>query len=352
MAVQNDQLNILIMAGGSGTRFWPKSRAKKPKQLLKLWDDQTLLEHTIRRFLKIVKPENIWIVTTKLIEGETKKITSKISKKIKILAEPEAKNTAACILWGSIEIQKKKKNAVIAVMAADHYISDENKFIDGIQFISTQAIKNDEIYIVGIKPNKPETGFGYIELNQKITDEKKLIDVKKFVEKPNLETAKQYLSSQKYLWNAGMFIFNVKTILNAFHACSPELFENFSSKAPIQKKYSNVQKKDATSFDYAVMEKLSYIKIPTKVLPIDCGWNDVGSFAALEEINCQIRGNQLSIDSSNNIIQSEKGLVALLGVKNLVVVKDGDVVLVADKSRCQDIKLIIEQLKQTQPKFI
>lgn len=352
MAAQNDSLHILIMAGGSGTRFWPKSRMKKPKQLLNLWDDRTLIEHTIRRFLKIVSADRIWIVTTKLLEKETKKITNKISKNIKILSEPEAKNTAACILWGSLEIQKKNRNATIAVMPADHYIADEKKFISAVKSVSKNSETDNAIYIIGIEPNKPETGFGYIEIDKPISELRSVTRVKRFVEKPKLDVALQYISSKRFLWNAGMFIFNVNTILNAYQKCMPLLYSNFNKKDSIQKKYSKIQKQDATSFDYAIMEKLQASQIEAKVLPLSCGWNDVGSFAALEEINCAVRGDTVQIDSNSNVIQSDKGIVALLGVENLVVVRDGDVVMVANKNRCQDVKLLIEELKKRKSKLI
>ncbi len=352
MGASNENLNILIMAGGSGTRFWPKSRLKKPKQLLKLWDEKTLIEHTVERFLKIVSPEQIWIVTTGILKNDTRKILNKISKKIKILAEPSAKNTSACILWGTREIQKKNKNAVVAVMPADHYIRDEKAFTDAIVFVSKEAQTRSGIFTIGIKPNKPETGFGYIEVQAEISGSQKIVPVARFVEKPTLAKAGEYLRSGNYLWNGGMFLFQGAYGLKMFEKCMPSLVSAFEKNNSVKKTYAKITAQDSISFDYGIMERAAENGFSTYVFPLDCGWNDVGSFVALEEINCATSGESISIDSSANIIQSDKGLVALLGVNNLVVVRDGDVVMVADKSRCQDVKLILDKLKEKKSKLI
>ena len=345
-AAVNNGVHILIMAGGSGTRFWPKSRAKKPKQLLALWDDKTLLEHTIERFSNFVPEENIWIVTTAGLVDASKKVLGSRFSKVRFLGEPMAKNTAPCILWGLHEIKKVSPDATVAVMAADHYIGDEKAFLGALAGAIDHARTQKALVILGIKPDRPETGYGYIEIESAA---KGAVPVKQFVEKPDLRTALRYVESGKYLWNAGMFIMNVEVGIEAFRKTMPELAQLFEGALHVEKIYAAIERRDAVSIDFGVMEHIAGKGITLSVVPTACGWNDVGAFPALEEIDASVKGEVITHDSASNVVQTDKGLVALLGVNDLVVVRDGDVVLVAAKDRAQDIKTLLEKVKAKRP---
>jgi mannose-1-phosphate guanylyltransferase len=344
-----EKLHILIMAGGSGTRFWPKSRAKRPKQLLALWDDKTLLEHTVSRFSSLVPEENIWIVTTQSLVEPSKKVLGGKYAKVRFLGEPAAKNTAACILWGVNEIHKIDSESVVAVMPADHYIGNEKAFLEAIELATREAVSKGGLITLGIRPDRPETGYGYIEFEGDAGKVTAALPVKQFVEKPDLRTAVRYVESRKYLWNAGMFIFSAHTGIDAFRKTMPELAKLFDSGTSVEKIYGAISKNDAVSIDYGVMEPASSKGILVSVVPVECGWNDVGSFPALEEIDRSTLGDVVSLNANSNIVQTDTGLVALLGVNDLVVVRDGDVVLVVSKDRAQDIKLLLDKVRATHP---
>lgn len=348
---EHRDLHILIMAGGSGTRFWPKSRAKKPKQLLALWDHKTLLEHTVARFESLVPQENIWIVTTEALIEPSKKVLGSRYSQVRFLGEPAAKNTAPCILWGLHEIRKVNENAVVAVMPADHFIGDEKAFHAALSAAVVHARKAGGLVTLGIKPNRPETGYGYIELEKQVSDARGAVAIKQFVEKPDLRTALRYIESGRYLWNAGMFIMTALGGLEAFRKTMPSLSQLFDGALHVDKIYPSISKQDAQSIDYGVMERAVEKGIPVAVVPTDCGWNDVGSFPALEEINAAVQGSVVTLASGSNVVHADKGLVALLGVNDLVVVRDGDVVLVAAKDRAQDIKRLLEKVKAAHPEL-
>lgn len=346
-AVAHDNVHVLIMAGGSGTRFWPKSRAKKPKQLLALWDDKTLLEHTIERFSNFVPEANIWVVTTAALVEPSKKVLGSRFSKVRFLGEPMAKNTAPCILWGLHEIKKVSPQAMVAVMAADHYIGDGKAFLGALDSAIEHACAKSALVILGIKPDRPETGYGYIEIEG--SAKAGIAPVKQFVEKPDLRTALRYVESGKYLWNAGMFIMGVDVGLEAFRKTMPELAKLFEGALHVDKIYPAIERRDAVSIDFGVMEHVALKGIALAVMPVACGWNDVGAFPALEEIDASVKGEVITHDSASNVVQTDKGLVALLGVNDLVVVRDGDVVLVAAKDRAQDIKTLLEKVKAKRP---
>lgn len=353
-------LHVLIMAGGSGTRFWPKSRAKKPKQLLALWDDKTLLEHTVERFARHNAVENVWVVTTEALVEPSREVLGEKYKKVRFLGEPAAKNTAACILWGVHEIAKAQPDAIVAVMPADHFIGDEKSFDDALAVAVDHAKEAGGLVTLGIKPNRPETGYGYIKVKGPKSSSKKgaptAAAVDQFVEKPDLRTAIRYVESGEYLWNAGMFIFKAEAGIDAFIKTMPELAALFDAAmkkgGSIADTYSKIGKRDAVSVDYGVMEPAIAAGIPIAVVPADCGWNDVGSFPALEDIECATLGEVVSLNANSNVVQSDRGIVALLGVNDLVVVRDGDVVLVASKERAQDIKLLLEKVKASHPDYL
>lgn len=358
-------LTAVIMAGGSGERFWPLSTPEKPKQLLNIFSDKTMIRETVDRILPIIPKENIFIATNEL-QAAAVKLELKDIPEENIIIEPAFKDTAAAIGYSALIIENRFKDKLakdekieVVVLASDHLIKKEAEFREIVKLGAEEASENGVIVTLGIKPNKPETGYGYIEVkeeNQLILNE--IYKVRRFREKPNLETAESYVASGKYLWNSGMFIFTTETIFKNFDVLMEEHSEVFQS---IRNKIGNniygleltnlvrddFENFEKISIDFGIMEYSKNIR----VIPVDIEWNDIGSFNALEEVfEKNSSGNIIrycsvkEIDSSDNIIISEKDtIISLLGVKDLVVVKNGKNILIANKNRTQDIKKIIKK---------
>lgn len=357
-------LTAIIMAGGSGERFWPLSTPKKPKQLLNIFSDKTMIRETVDRILPIIPKENIFIATNELQALAVKEELKDIPEE-NIIIEPAFKDTAAAIGYSALVIENKFKHKLakdekieVVVLASDHLIKKEAEFREIVKFGAKEATNNGVIVTLGIKPKKPETGYGYIEVkeeNQLTLNE--IYKVRRFREKPNLETAESYVASGKYLWNSGMFIFTTETIFKNFDVLMEEHTEVFQS---IRKKINtnifgleltNLVRDDFENFekisiDFGIMEYSKNIR----VIPVDIDWNDIGSFNALEEIfqkndagNIVRYCNVKEVDSSDNIVIGEGITISLLGVKDLVIVKSEDNILIANKNRTQDIKKIIQK---------
>lgn len=349
-------LYLVVIAGGSGTRFWPKSTAKKPKQLLAFGGDtsKTLLAKTLARFDNFIKPERRMIVTTNLLKDPV----AREAPNVKILAEPQGRNTAPCIYWAARTIASEDPEAVMAVMPSDHSISLEGAFQSTVQAAAKWAFTHDDLVTLGIKPVRAETGYGYLRVGDSISsvDNQTCRKVEAFVEKPNLQKAEQFLKSGNYLWNGGMFLWRVRAILRAFDKFMPEMREAWeSSEGKVELAYPLMT---ATSIDYAVMEKADNVV----TFSLDCGWDDLGSWTSLEGLadllgarqgdNVVTGGDILSIESHGNIVDTGDKLVALLGVNNLVIVETGSAILIADKNRAQDIKLVVDKLKTLRPDLL
>ena len=357
-------LAALIMAGGSGERFWPLSTPEKPKQLLKIFSEKTMIRETVDRILPIIPTDKIFIATNELQEIVVKAELEDIPKE-NIIIEPAFKDTAAAIGYSALVIESKLKNSLkdgekieIVVLASDHLIRNEKLFRETIIQGAEEARKNGVIVTLGIKPNKPETGYGYIEIKTEENIElNKIYKVKRFREKPNLETAENYVASKKYLWNSGIFIFTTETIFKNFDVLMEEHTEIFNSiKIKLLQNMSGLdltnlvrddfEKFEKISIDFGIMEHSKNIR----VIPVDIGWNDIGSFNALDEVfpknsagNVVKNSTILELDATNNIVIGDGNKISLLGVKDLVVVKNGDNILIANKSRIQDVKKITQK---------
>jgi len=347
----------LIIAGGSGSRLWPLSQPAKPKQFQAFSGPKTLLEETIDR-LKSLKPPEYVIVTADKYEKLSKQELKKARVKGTILLEPAPKNTAAAILYGALYLKKKYKDAYMIVLPADHYIKNKAKFISTLKKTLIEAKKN-KIVTIGIPPTTPETGYGYIKFNSK----NNLVD--KFVEKPNLTKAKQYLKSKNYLWNSGIFIWKVSTILEAFAIFLPEqlkVFQPLAKKSAKEIRSSQSQiwalKKKifaslkSISVDYGILEKAK----GQVVIPAEFDWNDLGSWQAIDQLldsdkkntkdkNRSTHKNTLFIKSKNCSVLSLKKKVALIGVEDLVVVEEGENLLILNKKYSQEVKKVTEGIK-------
>jgi len=349
----------LIMAGGGGTRFWPLSRKKVPKQLLNLDGKEIMLNETIDRLSGVVEKDNIFIVTNAGQVELTKQITSERVLENHILSEPSARNTAACIGYGAIEILKKYGDGVMCILASDHYIKDEETFKSVLKKAIETVEETDGLVTIGIKPTFPSTGYGYIK-NEEITDKmyKKVLE---FVEKPDLERANAYIESGNYAWNSGMFVWKASTILRYFEKLLPDIYDKLmiimetmgtgSEYEVIQAVYDTIPK---ISIDYGIMERADSVYM----LEGDFGWNDIGSFDALkalyesDENGNVVRGENVLIDSFDNVIVGNGKMIATVGVDNLIIVQTEDALLVCAKDRAQDVKEVVSVLEKAEKKHL
>jgi len=260
MAESDSGLYLVVMAGGSGTRFWPKSTSKRPKQLMKFFSDESILVQTLSRFDDLVPPSNQIIVTRKALE---KAVQKDVGNERVVLAEPQGRNTAPCVYWAARYIQKKDPGAVMLVMPSDSFISDVNQFRKTVRRAVEWAKNHSDLITLGINPTRPDTGYGYLQLGEPLEGECRKVSA--FVEKPGLEKAKEYLKSGTTLWNGGMFVWRVNIILDAFDQHCPEYAKVWKdSDGSVDLAYP---KMEATSVDYAVMEKSDHVV----TFPLDCG---------------------------------------------------------------------------------
>lgn len=339
------------MAGGSGTRLWPLSRTQFPKQFLKLGlDGYTLLQSTILRLKNLDCDDPILICNEehRFLAAEQMR---EIGVNARIILEPVGKNTAPAIALAAILLRQKQENKLMLVLAADHAISEQTAFENSIKDAIDLASQN-KLVTFGIVPTHVETGYGYIEKGTPIEHG---FNIDKFVEKPDQATAQAYLESQRFLWNSGMFMFEAEQYLEELKKYASDIFQacNLSMQNIcldldfIRIDQMEFEKCRSESIDYAVMERTAH----AVVIPLEAGWSDVGSWSALWDIKPKDHngnvtdGDVLLHHSQNNYCYSESRLVSLLGVENLVVVETKDAVLVADKNKVQDIKKIVEQLK-------
>lgn len=342
----------VIMAGGGGTRFWPLSRQKTPKQMLNLSGKDLMINETIDRIAHTISKEDIFIVTNEKQVEKMKQCAGESVQSDHILSEPSARNTAACIGYAAFEIVKKYGDGIMCIFPSDHFIKDEVEFTRILEEAIQTAEAEDKLVTIGIQPTFPSTGYGYIKFDQgEETVAKRVIE---FKEKPDIERAKAYVESGNYAWNSGMFIWKASTILKNFERYLPKVYEcleriadamNTSKEAEtIAKVYPEIP---SISIDYGIMERSSDVM----VIPGEFGWNDVGSWDMLDSLydadskGNVIHGQQINIDTTNCISYSSGKLIATVGVDNLVIVETGDAVLVCHKDRAQDVKKIVETLK-------
>lgn len=356
---------VIIMAGGIGSRFWPLSRHSKPKQFLDiLGTGETLIQQTFRRFKASCPAENIFVVTS--AEHKDLVVEQLGIDPSRVLAEPLRRNTAPCLAYGTFRILKENPNAVIAVTPADHLIVKEEKFRGIIDECYEFAESNDALVTLGIKPDRPETGYGYIQANQKkpVKGFQNLLKVKTFTEKPNSELAKVFIESGDFFWNSGIFIWSINSILAAFEKYLPEMYSAFDEgrafygtrqeKSFIGKTYTECK---SISIDYAIMEKA----VNVYVMCTEIGWSDLGTWSSLSEHsdtdkskNSLVRGNVLSYDCGGNIYNIAPGKIAVLqGLKDYIVVDSDDVLLIVRKDEEQNIKQYLEDVKkETKEKYL
>ena len=349
----NKNYYAVIMAGGVGSRFWPLSTEQFPKQFHDmLGTGSTLIQKTVGRFEKIIPSENILIATNKKYENLVLEQLPKISPK-QLLLEPAMRNTAPCILYSAFKIHHENPNGIMVIAPSDHWIEDEPEFLKNIKTAFDFCSENDALLTLGIQPAFPNTGYGYIQFEN---SENELKKVKKFTEKPNLETAVQFLASGDYLWNAGIFVWSVKSILNAFKTYLPKMYalfskgeNNYNTPSETQFIETNYTFSENISIDFGIMEKANNVF----VLPVHFAWNDLGTWSSLynelkkdSDQNATLGGEVIYIDSSNNIIKTQsRKRVVIQGLNDFIVVEKEDVILICPKNKEQDIKQITSAVK-------
>lgn len=350
----NKNYFAIIMAGGVGSRFWPVSTTDFPKQFHDmLGSGSTLIQKTFSRLSKLVPPENILVLTNERYNDLVLQQLPLINQE-QVLLEPTMRNTAPCILYASLKIKKQNPNAVMVVAPSDHWIEDENAFADNLKMCFDYCATDDALMTLGIQPTFPNTGFGYIEFDK--SDSNSIKKVSQFREKPNYETAKQFLDSGNFLWNGGIFIWSVKTITNAFEKFQPQMnalfikgYESYNTNLEKQFIKDNYALAENVSIDYAVMENAKNVY----VLPATFDWNDLGTWGSLHEKldkdannNTVVNATVILENASNNIIRSEaKKLVVIDGLDDYIIVDNENVLLIYPKSKEQDIKRITNLAK-------
>jgi len=350
----NNNTYVAIMAGGIGSRFWPASRVQRPKQFLDILGvGKSLIQLTCDRFLKVCPKENIFIVTNRSYKDLVKEHLPFLTDN-QILCEPSRNNTAPCVAYTAFKLKSLNPKATFIVAPSDHVILKENAFVDKINQAVSFATTNDALLTLGISPTRPDTGYGYIKFEE--NNEKGVHKVERFTEKPDLDTARLFLASGRYLWNAGIFIWNVESVLKAFEKYTPEIhkilgagngvYNTPAEQAFIDKAYPTTP---SISIDYALMEKADNVY----TIPSEFGWSDLGTWGSLhaenekDEAGNVINGNQVvTMNTSNCLVRVPKEkLVVVKDLDDYIIVDEGDVLLIYPKSKEQEIKAVTGQIK-------
>ncbi|HDH98540.1 MAG TPA: nucleotidyl transferase [Deltaproteobacteria bacterium] len=350
---------IVVMAGGSGTRFWPLSRRHKPKQFLNITGQDPMVVETCNRLTPLACDEEIILVLGQEHMNEAKTLFK--DRKVNLIAEPVGRNTAPCIGLGAIYAHHLGCQKAVAFLPADHFIGDSASFITALRAACDLADSTGGIVTIGIVPSRPETGYGYIQRDDSLVEAGglKAHGVLEFVEKPNLEKARDYLTGGKHYWNGGIFVATPETILKEIREHLPDIYSGMIElsealgtqqfEAKLKSVYENIE---GISFDYGIMEKT---REKVYIIPCECGWSDVGSWESLYELRAADRdddqnlidGQALVIDCEESFVSSNSDrIVTCLGLKNCLVVDTPETLLVADLDRSQDIRRIVDQLKK------
>jgi len=334
-------LHAVILAGGSGTRFWPLSRAKKPKQFLSLVTDRTLIAETFVRVEPLCSSERTWVVCGKDHVAGVREALPDLQDE-HLLVEPAARNTAPAIGLACVHALREDPDATLMILPSDHHIARPEAFRTALS-AAAQASQNGDLLTLGIQPTRPETGYGYLRRGAERRPGVFAVDA--FVEKPDAATAQRYLQDPAYSWNAGIFVFRADAMLEALRRHLPKVHEGLTRG----RDFATLQ---SISIDYGVMEPESRTTHCIALVPGDFGWSDVGSFAALPEVRAldargnAVSGDAIAIDCEDCVVLSEgKRLVAVVGLRGLCVVDAGDALLVVPRDRAQDVRAVVDALK-------
>jgi mannose-1-phosphate guanylyltransferase len=353
---ENIPMYAVIMAGGRGARFWPRSRESKPKHLLDIVSDKTIIRETVDRISPMIPPQKILVVTGQSHAQELIRQLPEIPEE-NIIIEPVGRNTAPCIGLAALHIKRTAPDDVMLVLPSDHLIRDEKQFRKILSVAAIMAQRGDYLVTVGIRPTGPETGYGYIEQGQEqaVIEGETVYEVRSIREKPDLTQAQAMLAQSGFSWNSGMFIWKVSAILKALEQWLPDLYNGLlqieaalgsaREAAVVDQVY---QQAPSVSIDYGVMEKAHN----TLVIPGDFGWSDVGSWDALWEVSPHdekgnaVRGQAIAIDSRNCLVHSPGKTVALVGVEDLIIVETADALLICKRGASQDVRKVVDRLER------
>ncbi|NGP87172.1 mannose-1-phosphate guanylyltransferase [Fodinibius halophilus] len=352
-------LHAVVMAGGSGTRFWPRSTEQHPKQFLNIFGDRTMLQSTVERIEALVPAERVWVITNdKYVDLVQKQLPDLPTENI--VGEPVGRNTAPCVAAAATLIEDRDPEATMVVLPADHLISDTDTFLSILKSAESKAADSNALVTIGIKPDRPETGYGYVEYDEEHSESHGDHEVKKvaqFREKPDRETAEQFIKAGNFLWNSGMFVWQASTILEEFSEHLPEINQEIEK---LRSSLTTGSQKDAVdkfyhacpsiSIDYGIMERSKSVF----VVPGSFGWNDVGSWRAVYDLRSKDEnGNVIETDhatfahSKNNLIHSNSDkMIALIGVENIAVVETDTAIMVCNLDDSQGIKDVVNYMRK------
>lgn len=351
----------VIMAGGVGARFWPRSRERSPKQLLEIFGKDTMLVNTVKRLNSVIEPDRILVVTNKVQKSLITKQIPTIPAD-NIIVEPFGRNTAPCIGLAALYLKRLDPEAVMVALPADHIIQNEDEFHRVLRLAIWVAYESGKLVTVGIQPTRPETGYGYIQFKDvnNGTDpyfEREVYTVKTFAEKPNLETAKKFIESGEFLWNSGMFIWRVDTILNEIQKSLPEMYNELMKidsyigtdkfDQNLELSYKLIKR---ISIDYGVMEKAHEVL----VIKGEFGWSDVGSWdevyrlSGKDDNSNSVTGKVMLHNSKNNLIYSQNKFAAVIDVEGLIIINTDDALLICKAGKSEDVKEVVDYLKRKQ----
>lgn len=350
-------LHAVILAGGAGTRFWPASRRRLPKQFLAIGSKRSLIGETSDRLKGLVPIERQIVVSGEEHVDLVRKALRRLPPE-NVLAEPVGRNTAACVAWAALEIARREPDSVQAVLPSDHVIRPAKAFRAALAAAAAEADASGSLVTFGVKPTFAATGYGYIECGDARPDRDghAVRSVARFVEKPDRARAEEFLRRGSFLWNSGMFVWTTRAIVRALESHAQEVVGPLARARSVDEVRARYASLPSVSIDVAVLEKAADVR----VLPAPFEWNDVGSWSAIPEVapsdergNCAVGGTTVvSEDASNCVVYGKKGeIVALVGVEGLVVVRAGDAVLVCPKDRAQDVKLVVARLAREGPGF-
>jgi mannose-1-phosphate guanylyltransferase len=352
----------VILAGGRGTRFWPRSRKRTPKQLLDIVSSKSMLRETADRLSPLFRANHLWVVTNDEQAAGVRRELPRVPR-AQILVEPLGRNTAAAIGLAAIHLAQQHGDALMAVLPADHYIADGPPYQRILRAAMTLASRPGNLVVLGIPPTRPDTGFGYIERGRSTKRPRgtRAYTVRRFTEKPDAAMARKYVASGKYFWNAGMFFWRVSTFFECLRRFLPQ---TWSSLGELQQfigtsRYSRAlaeiyPRLENISVDYAIMEPASRGKQPQRVfmLPAKVGWSDIGSWAAVYELLARkktenvFEGEPFTLDAEGNFLSSPKKFVAAIGIRDLIVVETDDALLLCRRERAQDVGKVVKWLEE------